>query len=213
MSLRDVKRAMEVMIWFYQHFQDFSGLMEEERRKNEEGSESESDSDSGEYSPDVKETLSDSEDDQCDQEKATATNHYDSRSLRDHLGMVSSLIEVNSTGKREERSTVSESMWERNFRFSSKETAPAECKPAEIFDFADAKKREKQPTVSETMFEPDFSFASKETVSAECRPTLEPLQLSSRVNPLEMFHHLESLDVPLVEENVRIVSTLSKTIL
>ena len=213
MSLRDVKRAMEVMIWFYQHFQDFSSLMEEERRKNEEGSESESDSDSGEYSPDVKETLSDSEDDQCDQEKATATNHNDSRSLRDHLGMICSIIEVNSTGKREERSTVSESMWERNFRFSSKETAPVECKPAEIFDYADAKKREKQPTVSESMFEPDFSFASKETVSAECGPTLEPLQLSSRVNPLEMFHHLESLDVPLVEENVRIVSTLSKTIL
>ena len=213
MSLRDVKRAMEVMIWFYQHFQDFSGLMEEERRKNEEGSESESDSDSGEYSPDVKETLSDSEDDQYDQEKTTATNHNDSRSLRDHLGMVCSLIEVNSTGKREERSTVSESMWERNFRFYSKETASAECKPAQIFDYADAKKREKQPTVSESMFEPDFSFASKETVSAECRPTLEPLQLSSRVNPLEMFHHVESLDVPLVEENVRIVSTLSKTIL
>lgn len=189
MSLRDVKRVMEVMIWFYQHFQDFSGLMEEERRKNEKGSESESDSNSGEYSPDVKETLSDSEDDQCDQEKATAT------------------------GKREERSTVSESMWERNFRFSSKETASAECKPAEICDYADAKKREKQPTVSESIFEPDFSFASKETVSAGCRPTLEPLQLSSRVNPLEMFHHLESLDVPLVEENVRIVSTLSKTIL
>ena len=213
MSLRDVKRAMEVMIWFYQHFQDFSSLMEEERRKNEEGSESESDSDSGEYSPDVKETLSDSEDDQCDQEKATATNHNDSRSLRDHLGMVCPLIEINSTGKREKRSTVSESMWERNFRFYSKETASAECKPAQIFDCADAKKREKQPTVSESMFEPDFSFASKETVSAECRPTLEPLQLSSRVNPLEMFHHLESLDVPLVEENVRIVSTLSKTIL
>ena len=210
MSLRDVKRAMEVMIWFYQHFQDFSSLMEEERRKNE-GSESESDSDSGEYSPDVKETLSDSEDDQYDQEKATATNHNDSRSLRDHLGMVCPLIEINSTGKREERFTVSESMWERNFRFSSKETASAECKPAEIFDYADAKKREKQPSVSESMFEPDFSFASKETVSAECRPTLEPLQLSSRVNPLEMFHHLESLDVPLVEENVRIA--LSKTIL
>lgn len=213
MSLRDVKRAMEAMIWFYQHFQDFSGLMEEERRKNEEGSESESDSDSGEYSPDVKETLSDSEDDQYDQEKATATNHNDSRSLRDHLGMVCPLIEINSTGKREERFTVSESMWERNFRFSSKETASAECKPAQIFDCADAKKREKQPTVSESMFEPDFSFASKETVSAECRPTLEPLQLSSRVSPLEMFHHVESLDVPLEEENVRIVSTLSKTIL
>ena len=88
--------------------------------------------------------LSDSEDDQCDQEKATATNHNDSRSLRDHLGMVCSLIEVNSTGKREERSTVSESMWERNFRFSSKETASAECKPAQIFDYADAKKREKR---------------------------------------------------------------------
>ena len=87
--------------------------------------------------------LSDSEDDQCDQEKTTATNHNDSRSLRDHLGMVCSLIEVNSTGKREERSTVSESMWERNFRFSSKETASAECKPAQIFDYADAKKREK----------------------------------------------------------------------
>ena len=213
MSLRDVKRAMEVMIWFCQHFQDFSGLMEEERRKNEEGSESESDSDSGEYSPDVKETLSDSEDDQYDQEKATATNHNDSRSLRDHLGMVCPLIEINSTGKREERFTVSESTWERNFRFSSKETASAECKPAQIFDCADAKKREKQPTVSESMFEPDFSFASKETVSAECRPTLEPLQLSSRVNPLEMFHHVESLDVPLEEENVRIFSTLSKTIL
>ena len=167
MSLRDVKRAMEVMIWFYQHFQDFSGLMEEERRKNEEGSESESDSDSGEYSPDVKETLSDSEDDQYDQEKTTATNHNDSRSLRDHLGMVCPLIEVNSTGKREERSTVSESMWERNFRFYSKETASAECKPAQIFDYADAKKREKQPTVSESMFEPDFSFAFEETVSAE----------------------------------------------
>ena len=54
------------------------------------------------------------------------------------------LIEVNSTGKREERSTVSESMWERNFRFSSKETASAECKPAQIFDYADAKKREKR---------------------------------------------------------------------
>ena len=213
MSLRDVKRAMEVMIWFYQHFQDFSSLMEEERRKNEEGSESESDSDSGEYSPDVKETLSDSKDDQYDQEKTTATNHNDSRSLRDHLGMVCSLIEVNSTGKREERSTVSESIWKRNFRFSAKETASAECKPTQIFDYADAKKREKQPTVSLSIFEPDFSFASKETVSAECRPTLEPLQLSSRVNPLEMFHHLESLDVPLVEENVRIVSTLSKTIL
>ena len=38
--------------------------------------------------------LSDSEDDQCDQEKATATNHNDSRSLRDHLGMVCSLIIV-----------------------------------------------------------------------------------------------------------------------
>ena len=63
MSLRDVKRAMEVMIWFYQHFQDFSGLMEEERRKNEEESENESDSDSGEDSTDVKETLSDSEED------------------------------------------------------------------------------------------------------------------------------------------------------
>ena len=88
--------------------------------------------------------LSDSEDDQCDQEKATATNHNDSRSLRDHLGMVCSLIEVNSTGKIEERSTVSESMWERNFRFSSKETASAECKPAQIFDYADAKKREKR---------------------------------------------------------------------
>lgn len=88
--------------------------------------------------------LSDSEDDQCDQEKATATNHNDSRSLRDHLCMVCSLIEVNSTGKREERSTVSESMWERNFRFSSKETASAECKPAQIFDYADAKKREKR---------------------------------------------------------------------
>ena len=61
--------------------------------------------------------LSDSEDDQCDQEKATATNHNDSRSLRDHLGMVCSLIEVNSTGKREERSTVSESMWERTSVF------------------------------------------------------------------------------------------------
>ena len=181
MSLRDVKRAMEVMIWFYQHFQDFSSLMEEERRKNED--------------------------------IATATNHNDSRSLRDHLGMVCPLIEVNSTGKREERSTVSESIWKRNFRFSSKETASAECKPTQIFDYADAKKREKQPTVSLSIFEPDFSFASKETVSAECRPTLEPLQLSSRVNPLEMFHHLESLDVPLVEENVRIVSTLSKTIL
>ena len=213
MSLRDVKRAMEVMIWFYQHFQDFSSLMEEERRKNEEGSESESDSDSGEYSPDVKETLSDSKDDQYDQEKTTATNHNDSRSLRDHLGMVCSLIEVNSTGKREERSTVSESIWKRNFRFSSKETASAECKPTQIFDYADAKKREKQPTVSLSIFEPDFSFASKETVSAECRPTLEPLQLSSRVNPLEMFHHVESLDVPLEEENVRIFSTLSKTIL
>ena len=213
MSLRDVKRAMEVMIWFYQHFQDFSGLMEEERRKNEEGSESESDSDSGEYSPDVKETLSDSKDDQYDQEKTTATNHNDSRSLRDHLGMVCPLIEVNSTGKREERSTVSESIWKRNFRFSSKETASAECKPTQIFDYADAKKREKQPTVSLSIFEPDFSFASKETVSAECRPTLEPLQLSSRVNPLEMFHHVESLDVPLEEENVRIFSTLSKTIL
>ena len=58
-------------------------------------------------------------------------------------------------------------MWERNFRFSSKETASAECKPAQIFDYADAKKREKQPTVSESMFEPDFSFASEETVSAE----------------------------------------------
>ena len=213
MSLRDVKRAMEVMIWFYQHFQDFSSLMEEERRKNEEGSESESDSDSGEYSPDVKETLSDSKDDQYDQEKTTATNHNDSRSLRDHLGMVCPLIEVNSTGKREERSTVSESIWKRNFRFSSKETASAECKPTQIFDYADAKKREKQPTVSLSIFEPDFSFASKETVSAECRPTLEPLQLSSRVNPLEMFHHVESLDVPLEEENVRIFSTLSKTIL
>ena len=213
MSLRDVKRAMEVMIWFYQHFQDFSGLMEEERRKNEEGSESESDSDSGEYSPDVKETLSDSEDDQYDHVKTTATNHNDSRSRRDHLGMVCPLIEVNSTGKREERSTVSESIWKRNFRFSSKETASAECKPTQIFDYADAKKREKQPTVSLSMFEPDFSFASKETVSAECRPTLEPLQLSSRVNPLEMFHHVESLDVPLEEENVRIFSTLSKTIL
>ena len=213
MSLRDVKRAMEVMIWFYQHFQDFSGLMEEERRKNEEGSESESDSDSGEYSPDVKESLSDSKDDQYDQEKTTATNHNDSRSLRDHLGMVCPLIEVNSTGKREERSTVSESIWKRNFRFPSKETASAECKPTQIFDYADAKKREKQPTVSLSIFEPDFSFASKETVSAECRPTLEPLQLSSRVNPLEMFHHVESLDVPLEEENVRIFSTLSKTIL
>lgn len=135
MSLRDVKRAMEVMIWFYQHFQDFSGLMEEERRKK------------------------------------------------------------------------------RNIPFSSKETASVECKPTQIFEYADTKKREKQPAVSESMCEPDFSLASKETVSAECRPTQEPLQLSSRVNPLEMFHHVESLDESLEEENVRIVFTLSKTIL
>ena len=254
MSLRDVKRAMEVMIWFYQHFQDFSGLMEEERRKNEEESENESDSDSGEDSTDVKETLSDSEDDQCDQEKTTATNHNDCRSLRDRLSMVCPFIEVNSTGKREERptvsatvcgrnfpfacketasaeckptqifdyadtkerekrSTVSKSMWERNIPFSSKETASVECKPTQIFDYADTKKRRKQPAVSESMCEPDFSLASKETVSAECRPTQEPLQLSSRVNPLEMFHHVESLDESLEEENVRIVFTLSKTIL
>lgn len=123
------------------------------------------------------------------------------------------IFDYADTKEREKRSTVSKSLWERNIPFSSKETASVECKPTQIFDYADTKKREKQPAVSESMCEPDFSLASKETVSAECRPTQEPLQLSSRVNPLEMFHHVESLDESLEEENVRIVFTLSKTIL
>ncbi|XP_078382607.1 E3 ubiquitin-protein ligase rnf213-alpha-like isoform X3 [Oculina patagonica] len=36
-SLRDVKRAMEVMVWFYENFRNFSPLIQDEKRKNEVG--------------------------------------------------------------------------------------------------------------------------------------------------------------------------------
>ena len=41
MSLRDVKRAMDVMVWFYKRHKQFFPLLENEEEKSEDGRESE----------------------------------------------------------------------------------------------------------------------------------------------------------------------------
>ncbi|XP_022797655.1 E3 ubiquitin-protein ligase rnf213-alpha-like isoform X3 [Stylophora pistillata] len=192
-SLRDVKRAMEVMVWFYQHFQDFSDLMKEEQSENEEESSNESESESEEVSTNVSRTPSDSEDDQCGQEKTTTTIQDARQSLRDHV------LEVNSIRNGEERPTVSQ------FICDSKETASVVGEPTQVFsravplemlDYADKRGREERPSVSKSMYEPNFSFALKETASAEC----EPSQVFSRANPPDILNFPEPFVVPLGEE-------------
>ena len=41
MSLRDVKRAMDVMVWFYKRYKQFSPLLKKEEEQSEDGRESE----------------------------------------------------------------------------------------------------------------------------------------------------------------------------
>ena len=93
MSLRDIKRAMEVMVWFYKRFQDFSCLMQDEENENEDDGESEDENKSEDKRPSVKQTLLTFDEERLTLEEARPTFKEERRNLSDHSRRFDSLKE------------------------------------------------------------------------------------------------------------------------
>lgn len=118
MSLRDVKRAMEVMVWFYEHFQKFSCLMQDEEKENEDDGENEDENEFEEEKSSVKETLFTFEDERPTLKGVSRAFKEERRNLSDHSRRHYHFKEeVISNREREDRPTVSESKSFKSFPF------------------------------------------------------------------------------------------------